>query len=224
MFDTQSAIDRKIRSRCPVIWCKHRMLDIRVVEWRAARKFDPLDRPLVLIADFNGPEGKRPAIGRLGYHGAEFQIMRAASIDASRKSLQPFDSRRITRLSGEVVTEIARWRQHHLCGALRTDSRPKDLVTQTALQKSDRAVEVIDKSPGSLKPSKTRGHRLRIEKLWVDEIRVLWSEVKRARDEVIRGHDVVHLAERIQRFHLRFVRRKGERAHLFLFEAVVDGL
>src|SRR5919198_1270676 len=106
MFDTQSAIDCKIRCGCPVILRKHRMLDIRVVEWRAALKFDSLDRPLVLIADFNRPERKRPAVGRLGYHGAELKIMRAASIDAPRKRLQPFDSRRVTRLTGEVVAEI----------------------------------------------------------------------------------------------------------------------
>ena len=59
-----------------------------------------------------------------------------------------------------------------------------------------------------LKAAKARGNRLRAEKLWIDKIRVLRSEVQRSRDEVMCGQNVVELAERIDRLRFRYIARK----------------
>src|SRR5215831_7208559 len=83
--------------------------------------------------------------------------------------------------------------------------------------------QVIRERQCTLYTSQTRSHRLRIEKLWIDEIDMLRRQMNAKRDEVRWRKNVVELRERIDTLAFRLVVRKRQRPRLFFFERVLAG-
>src|SRR6266850_2948693 len=70
----------------------------------------------------------------------------------------------------------------------------------------------------------TGRHRLRIEKLRIDEVDMLRRSVQRRGDELFRRQDVVQLSERVYAFNLRFIIWKRKRPYLLFLQTVFHGL
>jgi len=126
-------------------------------------------------------------------------------------------------LGPEKIALVAQRRQHHVRAPLRADGDVEALNGDAAIDQSVKETEAVEQGAGVILLRITGGHRLRIEKIRIDEVGVLGTDVQRRGENLLVRKNVVELREGIDRPLFRFVVRKRQRAAGNFIEQILQG-
>src|ERR1700730_2872922 len=114
---------------------------------------------------------------------------------SERPGLQPFRSSRAARLLTEEVAAIALWRQRHVGSTLRPDPGLEALYGDAAIDDTPQDAKVIGQRSHVIMLRVAGIHRLRVEVIRVDEIRVARADVERRGQDLLGRKYPVELRE-----------------------------